>query len=175
MAAPWIHLVALCLTALVALPRLALAAAAWLSGPRIQRPGHLSAPLAAYARLVLGAGAQGEPVSISVTPYAFDPPAAAAEQPVAPLSRTFGRAARPELRAVVAYGDEDSIPAAFDADVHRVGGRVLLINLAATPETENHGAAIVAARDHVRRTRPEVPLLVVVDEFSYAACLGGVN
>jgi hypothetical protein len=168
-AAPWIHLIALCLTALVVLPRLALAAGAWLSGWRLQQPGHLPAPLAAYARLVLGAGAQGEPVPVSVTPYAFDPPAGTAQHLAALLSRTFGGVAHPELRAVVAYGDEDAIAAAFDADAHRVAGRVLLMNLAATPETENHGAAIVAARDHVRRTRPAVPLLVVVDESSYAA------
>lgn len=168
-AAPWIHLIALCLTALVVLPRLALAAGAWLSGLRLQRPGHLPESLAAYARLVLGAGAQGEPVPISVTPYAFDPPPGAAEHLAARLSRTFGSGARPELRTAVAYGDEDSIPAAFDADAHHVAGRVLLMNLAATPETENHGAAIVAARDHVRRTRPAVPLLVVVDESAYAA------
>ncbi len=168
-AAPWIHLIALCLTALVVLPRLALAAGVWLSGWRLQRAGHLPGPLAAYARLVLGAGAQGEPVPVSVTPYAFDPAAGAMERLAGLLSRTFGRGAHPELRAVVAYGDEDAIAAAFDADAHRVAGRVLLMNLAATPETENHGAAIVAARDHVRRTRPEVPLLVVVDESSYAA------
>lgn len=168
-AAPWIHLIALCLTAFVALPRLALAAAAWFSGWRLQLAGHLPGSLATYARLVLGADTQGRLVPVSVTPYAFDPPASAAEQLAVRLSRTFGRGARPELRAVVAYGDEDSIPAAFDADAHRVGGRVLLMNMAATPETENHGAAIVAARDRVRRTRPEVPLLVVVDESSYAA------
>ena len=42
------------------------------------------------------------------------------------------------------------------------------MNLAATPETENHGAAIVAARDHVRRARPEQRLLVLVDASAYA-------
>jgi hypothetical protein len=73
---------------------------------------------------------------------------------------------------MIPYGAEDSIPAAFDADAHRVGGRVLMMNLAATPETENHGAAIVAARDHVRRARPEPRLLVLVDESSYAARFG---
>jgi len=47
------------------------------------------------------------------------------------------------------------------------------MNLAATPETENHGAAIVAARDHARRARPEQRLLVLVDESAYAARFAG--
>ena len=104
-----------------------------------------------------------------MTPYAFEPAADAGDTLAASLSRAFGSGARPELRAPIAYGAESGIPAAFDADAHRVAGRVLLMNLAATPETENHGAAIVAARDHVRRARPEQRLLVLVDESSYSA------
>ena len=96
-------------------------------------------------------------------------PPGVGEALAAPLSRAFGSGARPELRKPIAYGDESVIPAAFDADAHRVAGRVLLMNLAATPETENHGAAIVAARDHVRRARPEQRLLVLVEESAYAA------
>ena len=168
-AAPWIHLTALCLAALVVLPRLALAALAWISARRLQSAGNLAPGVAAYARTVLGADAQGMPTTISVTPYAFEPPAGLGEALAEPLSRAFGRGAGAELRAAIAYGDEDKIPAAFDADAHRVAGRVLLMNLAATPEAENHGAAIVAARDHVRRARPEQRLLVIVDETAYAA------
>ena len=104
-----------------------------------------------------------------MTPYAFEPPPGTVENLAGLLSRAFGRGAHPELRAAIAYGGENAIPAAFDADAHRVAGRVLLMNLASTPETENHGAAIVAARDHARRARPEQPLLVVVDESAYAA------
>jgi hypothetical protein len=76
------------------------------------------------------------------------------------------------MRPAIAYGEESAIPAAFDADAHRVGARVMLMNLAATPETENHGAAIVAAREHVRRARPAPRLLVLIDESSYAARFG---
>lgn len=167
-AAPWIHLIALGLTASVVLPRLVLAAAAWLAGRRLQRAGYLPAHIAAYARAALGAG-QDLPLVVSVTPYAFEPPPGTVEALATLLPRTHGRGARPELRATIAYGDESSIPSGFDADAHRAGSRVLLMNLAATPETENHGAAIVAARDHARRARPEQRLLVVLDESTYAA------
>jgi hypothetical protein len=168
-AAPWIHLIALCLAAFVVLPRLVLAAFAWISARRLQSAGNLPAGVATYARSVFGLAAPGAPIAISVTPYAFEPPAGVAEVLAAPLSRAFGSGARPEVRAAIAYGNEDQIPAAFDADAHRISGRVLLMNLAATPETENHGAAIVAARDHVRRARPEQRLLVLLDETAYAA------
>ncbi len=170
-AAPWIHLIALMLTAIVLVPRFALAATAWFSSRRLQRSGHLSADIAAYARLVLGAG-QELLVAVSVTPYAFEPPPGTVAALAELLLQTYGRT-QPELRASIAYGDEITIPAAFDADAHRVAGRVLLMNLSSTPETENHGAAIVSARDHTRRSRPQQRLLVVLDESAYVARFTG--
>ena len=167
-AAPWIHLIALFLTIIAVLPRLGLAGIAWLAGRRLQRAGHLPPPVAAYARLALGAG-QELSIAVSVTPYAFEPPPGTVENLAGFLSRSYWRGAHPELRAAIVYGGESSIPAAFDADAHRVAGRVLLMNLSATPETENHGAAIVAARACTRQARPEQRLLVVVDESAYVS------
>jgi hypothetical protein len=171
-AAPWIHLIALFLTTIVVLPRLALAAIAWLAGRRLQRAGLLPAHVASYARRTLGAG-QELPIAVSVTPYAFEPPPGTGETLARLLSRTHGHGARPELQTPIAYGEESSIPAVFAADADGVASRVLLMNLASTPETENHGAAIVAARDHARRARPEQRLLVVLDESAYVARFGG--
>ncbi|MHB8834200.1 MAG: DUF2868 domain-containing protein [Candidatus Methylomirabilia bacterium] len=167
-AAPWIHLIALGLTTIVVLPRLALAAIAWLAGRRLQLAGHLPPHVAAYARFALGAG-QGQSLVVSVTPYAFEPLPGTAVTLAGILAPTYGGGVQPELRAAIAYGDESSLPSAFDTDAHRVAGRVLLMNLAATPETENHGAAIVAARDHARRARPGQRLLVVLDGSTYAS------
>jgi hypothetical protein len=42
------------------------------------------------------------------------------------------------------------------------------MNLAATPEAENHGVVIAAARDAARRARPPAAVRVVVDESTYA-------
>jgi len=173
-AAPWIHLIALFLTAIAVIPRLALAAIAWLDGRRLQLAGHLPAHVVAYARLALGAG-QEVPLAVGVTPYAYEPPPGTLETLAPLLARTHGRGARPELRATIAYGEESSIPSTFDADADRAASRVLLMNLAATPETENHGVAIVAARDHARRARPEQRLLVVVDETAYVSRFAEAN
>lgn len=171
-AAPWIHLIALCLAAWVVVPRVALACAAWLAGRRIQNAAHLPANVATYARAVFGAGGLGLPIAVGVTPYAFDPPPGTVERIADPLARSFGRGARPELLPAVAYGDEGALPAALAADDRRFGGRALLMNLASTPETENHGAAIAAARDHAGRAAPGTRLLVLVDESAYAERFG---
>jgi hypothetical protein len=45
---------------------------------------------------------------------------------------------------------------------------VLLFNLAATPEEENHGAVIAGVRNWLAGRRPQPQLLVLVDEGPYA-------
>jgi hypothetical protein len=50
---------------------------------------------------------------------------------------------------------------------------VLLMNLAATPEAENHGVVIAAARDAAHQARPPAAVRVVVDESPYAERFGG--
>jgi len=44
----------------------------------------------------------------------------------------------------------------------------VLMSLAATPEAENHGIVIAAARDAAHRARPPAAVRVVVDESPYA-------
>ena len=62
----------------------------------------------------------------------------------------------------------------FASGAHRAAElHVLLLNLAATPEAENHGVVIAAARDATRAARPPAALRVVVDESPYAQRLAG--
>jgi hypothetical protein len=49
---------------------------------------------------------------------------------------------------------------------------VLLLNLAATPEAENHGAIVAAMRDWLHRENIGAAPLVIVDESAYAARMG---
>ena len=42
------------------------------------------------------------------------------------------------------------------------------MNLAATPEAENHGVVIAAARDSARKARPAATVRVVIDESPYS-------
>ena len=55
---------------------------------------------------------------------------------------------------------------------------VLLFNLAATPEDENHGAVISGVRDWLAVNRRQAQLLVLIDESPYVARMaaqGGAN
>ena len=47
------------------------------------------------------------------------------------------------------------------------------MSVASTPEAENHGAVIAAARDWIARTANATPLLVIVDTGPYAARMQG--
>jgi hypothetical protein len=164
----WVHLIALLLLTTVVLPRIALAALAWFKAWRLQRDGSLPPELQAYARIALGAGGQGLQIPIRVIPYAFAPAAAAIARLEPALQESFGRGARTDLQAPIAYGEEASLPSRM-SDCRE--GCALLMNLAATPEIENHGHLLAAARVHQRDTG-SAPCVLLVDEESYAARFG---
>ncbi len=173
-AAPWIHLIAVSLGLYVLVPRLLLAIGGWLAEWRLRRASLMSAQLLAYARRALGAAGRGlRSAAVVVTPYAYEPP----PRTIAALQRTLvsrlGAGVRLTMQPLLHYGEEASAGRSFapntqpPADAH-----VLLFSLGATPESENHGLVVAAARDAVQRARPAPELIVVVDESPYAARLG---
>lgn len=169
-AAPWIHLIALSLACYVVVPRLLLAGAATLSLAHLGRAKVLPAELHAYAGDVLGRGALARSSGItSVTPYAYEP----TEPSLAGLERWLAAQAQADVRidrrTTLRYGEEDMAGTAFDFGAYRVADlHVVLMNLAATPEAENHGVVIAAARDSARKARPAATVRVVVDESPYS-------
>jgi hypothetical protein len=173
-AAPWIHLIALSLVQFVVLPRLLLAGLATFGLWRLGRSTALPDELRRYAADVLRGGGvvRGTGVA-SVTPYACEPSAAA----LAGLARWLHGAcgtSQVERRTSLRYGEEDMAAAAFAIGAHRVADlHVVVMSLAATPEAENHGVVIAAARDAAHRARPPAGVRIVVDESPYAARLAG--
>jgi len=169
-AAPWIHLIALSLACYVVVPRLLLAGAATLSLAHLGRARTLPAELRGYAGDVLGRGALARSSGItSVTPYAYEP----AEPSLAGLERWLASQTQADVRidrrTTLRYGEEDMAGPAFDFGAYRVADlHVVLMNLAATPEAENHGVVIAAARDSARKARPAATVRVVVDESPYS-------
>ena len=172
-AAPWIHLLAATLALFVVLPRLALSLAGTLFITQWSRRAPLPAWLAAYFRGAFGAlgGSIGRGIA-SVVPYGYEPSAEARAGLRALLPRALGEGLTLDPRAAVRYGEEAEFvrelqaagKAAAKADVV-----VLLFNLAATPEEENHGAVIAGVRDWLAARQPRGPqLLVLVDEGPYA-------
>ncbi|RPI15142.1 MAG: DUF2868 domain-containing protein [Lysobacterales bacterium] len=174
-AAPWIHLIALSLACFVILPRLALAALARLALLRLGLSRRLPDGLHAYAADAFrGGGLVRSTGTVSVTPYAYEP----AEASLAGLRRWLSGAAGHDVqldrRTSLRYGEEDMAGPAFDLSAHRVADEhVLLLTLAATPEAENHGAVIAAARDAAHRARPPARVRVVVDEAPYSERMSG--
>jgi hypothetical protein len=169
-AAQWIHLIALSLALYVIVPRLLLAGLATVSLAHLGRARAFPPELRPYATELLQSGGVVRAGGItSVTPYAYEPSDASLsglEQWLAGLLRGDVRLDR---RSTLRYGEEDMAGTAFDIGAHRVADlHVVLLNLAATPEAENHGVVIAAARDSARRARPPAAVRVVVDEAPYA-------
>jgi hypothetical protein len=174
-AAPWIHLIATSLLGFVVVPRLLLAGLASAVLAFLGRANALPDGLRPYAAAAFrGSGLVRSSGVTSVTPYAYEPSDAA----LAGLERWLADVApggvRLERRSTLRYGEEDMAAPGFASGAHRVAERhVVLMNLAATPEAENHGVVIAAARDAAHRARPPAAVRVVVDESAYAARLAG--
>ncbi len=164
-AASWLHLMALTLLALVVVPRLLLAAVGLWQEQRCARTLPLPLEHAYYRRLLRGFHVA--PNQAVVLPYAYTPGERAVAGLDVLLSRLLGGAVVIHHVAPAAYGDDDAVDA--DTWASQPGTRVLLFNLAATPEREAHGAFAAAA---IASSGASDPLLVVVDETSFAARSG---
>ena len=174
-AAPWIHLVALSLLCYVVLPRLVLAGMATLALARLGRASLLPEHLRRYARDAFrGSDLVRSGGLTSVTPYAYEPSEASLAGLQRWLVEAIGGDVRLERRTTLRYGEEDMAAQAFAIGAHQQADlHVVLMNLAATPEAENHGVVIAAARDAAHRARPPGAVRIVVDESPYSARLAG--
>lgn len=172
-AAPWIHLIAVTAAIYIIIPRLLAAfvvtSALWWSMRRMTAP----VSLVPYARSVLTkAGATVEQIS-SVTPYAYDPSDSSISGLEHLLTASLGGQVTMDLRDIVRYGEEETFRERLSQGAARIADwNVLLMNLAATPEAENHGLVISGMRDWLLYAKSASPLLVIVDESPYVARFG---
>jgi len=170
-AAPWIHLVAITAVLFVVLPRLALAAWASLVLASASRNAAVPDALLPYARRLLdGSDAALPALSVRVTPYACEPGPVADEGLRRLLAEAFGVGTRIERQAIVAYGDERAFAAvgataAPDLDL-------LVFSLASTPEAENHGAVLMAARAAGAGGDDSMRRVALIDEAPFLARMG---
>jgi hypothetical protein len=121
--------------------------------------------LLSHARtLVLGASGGAANETASATPYSYEPSQTSIAGLKTLLAATLGGVIGLEMRGAIAYGEEEKITASSDWNV-------LVMNLASTPETENHGLVITTLRDSTARSG--LPLLIIVDTAPYAARMKG--
>lgn len=167
-AGPFIHLIALTAVLYIVVPRLLLVFFTTLSYWRMRIRPPLPASFMPYARTLLRETGSVSGLLASVVTYAYSPTREALAGLSAMLADALGGEVKVDLRATVAYGEEDAfatrlrtepLPA---ADCH-----LLVMSLAATPESENHGAMLDAMQRAL--TRRKANFLLVVDESSYAA------
>ena len=157
-------------------PRLLLAGLATLALAWLGRSKSLPEALQPYAADVFRGGGHVRAGGVtSVTPYACEP----SDASLAGLERwlasvTRGRRAhRPSHLASLRRGGHGRPRPSIPARIAWPTCTCVLMNLAATPEAENHGVVIAAARDSARRARPPAAVRVVVDESPYAERLAG--
>jgi hypothetical protein len=173
-AAPWIHLIAITVLLYVVLPRAVLALLAMLRAARLARRAELPADALPYARAALAelgivAGAR----DVDLVAYGALPGTAALEALARVLGAAFAAPVRLASCASVPYGDEDAFVARFTAAAAPATRPVVVLyDLAATAETENHGRLLAELRDALARTRRDAQPIVLVDASAYAARMG---
>lgn len=171
-AAPWIHLFAGTLGLFVVLPRTV--AATWWAlrcyGLKRRVDVDVSDPY--FVRLFRDW--RGATTCVDVVPYSYTPTAETSARLLRSLRDLWGGRADVRVRAAVAYGEEPTElvggPAGpwrprspDEADVSFGGDdriRVLVFNLAQTPEAEVHGRLLERVRDRVAETGGRVAVLL---------------
>lgn len=170
-AAPWIHLYAATAALYVILPRLALAAAGTVRSRRLAAafPLDLSDPY--YRRIA--AEAFGRTASLALLPYGAAPEADRVPALEQALGESLGESLAVALQPPLEYGGEDALlqadlpPALAEADHVAV-----LASLAATPETEVHGALLASLGKARKAAGKSGPVLLLLDEAPYRERLG---
>ena len=162
-AAPWIHLYAGTLLLVVIVPRLALAACAWIDERRQQArfPRVLAEP---YFQRLLHAWREGT-ARIAAVAYSYALAKPNADALTRILTRAFESAVDVQWLPPAAYGADDvpSLPPP------PLAAAIVVFNLNATPETENHGAFVSAMRAALAG---RVPLTAIVDTSDFDARFG---
>ena len=165
--AQWVHLYAATLLLLVILPRLVLAGAARWKETKLSTDFPIDLRHPYFRKLTQNIG-PALPAVLRVFPYSFtvDEGRDKGLNTIAKL--LLGERASVMLRPSTGYGQAPAgVPGVGTADNPDVGHTVILFNLNATPEQENHGAFL----DHfVQRGVPGFSVLI--DESGYLERMG---
>jgi hypothetical protein len=163
-AARWIYLYAVTVAAVVIVPRLLLAAIAGLRERSLSRRFPMPLDEAYFRRLL--SGWREAPARVEAMTYAYTPAAEARQGLERLAAAMFGDDVQVHWARSIAFGDEDTL-AARDRSQPAADMVVALFNLAATPETENHGVFL----DRLKACAPG-RLAAIVDEGPYRSRLG---
>ena len=168
-AAPWLHLFAAMLLLFVVLPRLALAAGAAVRAAA--RARRIELPADGYFSRLLRE-LQGRSARVQVLPHGVAPSPQAALALQAWLAAACGEGMTLQLAPATAYGQEDdSAHLAALAAPAGTNLRVLLVDLATTPEADTHGR-LLGALQAQGDGATAVQWLVLADETVFRSRFG---
>jgi hypothetical protein len=161
-AAIWIHLWAVTVLLVVAVPRVLLA---WGAGWREQRLAHgLRPPLdEPYFLRILSVG-RGAGMRVEVVPYGYRPTPPVAERIRALLLDLFGSRTLFHAADPVGYG-ETLAPTAPDPGQSTC--IAVVVSLAQSPEPEVHGELLETLRDRMEAAPGDARVLLLLDEDPY--------
>lgn len=171
-AGPWIHLYATTAFLFIIGPRLALAAWHGLRAARLRRRFPVPGPEDFYVRRLLRSASGGGSL-VRVIPYSFHPPERSQRQLQRLLADVLGEKTRVTVDPPIPYGGEDEWLAAADPAAEGADHLVVLFNLSATPEAENHGALVAGIQRRLAQARGGAGLAVLLDESAYRQRLAG--
>jgi hypothetical protein len=170
-AGPWLHLYAATALLFIIGPRLLLA------GWNAARAGRLKArfpiPRAEdfYVRRLVRSLRGGASV-VQVVPYSFHPPERTQRQLQRLLADVLGEKTRMVLERPIPYGGEDEWLGQLDLKGGDVDHLIVLFNLSATPEAENHGALVASIRRRIAEAKSGAGLTILLDESAMRERLG---
>jgi Protein of unknown function (DUF2868) len=163
-AGPWLHLYAATATLLIIGPRLVLAGWSALRAARLKARFPVPGAEDFYVRRLVRS-LRGDAAVVRVIPYSFHPPERTQLQLQRLLADVLGERTRVVIEPPIPYGAEDEWLARLDLDSGGDPDHLLvLFNLSATPEAENHGALVAGLRRRIAEARSGAALTVLVEE-----------
>jgi hypothetical protein len=170
-AGPWLHLYAATALLFIIGPRLVLAGWNALRAARLKArfpiPGQDDFYVRRLVRSVRGGGSV-----VRIIPYSFHPPERTQRQLQRLLADVLGEKTRVMPEPPIAYGGEDEWLAKLDLGDGDADHLVVLFNLSATPEAENHGALVAGIRQRIAKARSGAGLTILLDESAMRQRLG---
>jgi hypothetical protein len=162
-AGPWLHLYAATAFLFIIGPRLLLAGVNALQAARLKRRFPVPGQDDFYVRRLLRS-VRGEATVVRIIPYSFHPPERTQRLLERLLADVLGEKTRVMLEPAISYGAEDEWLGQLDLADGEVDHFVILFNLSATPEAENHGALVAGVRRRISDAKSGAGLTVLLDE-----------
>jgi hypothetical protein len=125
-----------------------------------------------YVRRLLR-NARSDVTLVRVVPYSFRPPERTQRRLERLLGDVLGEKTRMMLDAPIPYGAEDDWLRTLDPGEGDTDHLLILFNLSATPEAENHGALVTGIRRRLAEAGSGAVLTILVDESAMRLRLGG--